>query len=219
MANLKTEQTLCNILIAGKTGAGKSVLLNAMFGAKLARTNVGRPVTADIVRYDLAPDGRLTVFDTPGLRTYQETNSEIQQHIRGLIKYFSLREADEPIHVVWYCINARGHRIENSEIAWITELANSGLAVILVLTQFFKHTDDNFVTYIKQLDLPVREIIPVLAAPFEIAAHIVLPVHGLEHLAKTTALVLPQSAQLIFLQAQQVDQHLMEYFAPREWGI
>jgi predicted GTPase len=209
MLNLKTERTLCSILIAGKTGAGKSVLLNAMFGEK-ARANVGKPVTADIVRYDMYPAHLLTVFDTPGLRTYKETNVEIQQHVHGLIKHLRKRTLDERIHVVWYCISARGKRIEDSEVAWIHQLAAEKISVILVLTQFFNRADDELLHYVKKMDLPVCDIVPVLAAPFEIAEGIVLPPHGLRHLAEATARVLPQNARSVFLQAQLADQALVE---------
>ncbi len=213
MVNLKTERTLCSILIAGKTGAGKSVLLNAMFGEK-ARANVGKPVTADIVRYDVRydpyPAHLLTVFDTPGLRTYKETNVEIQQHVHGLIQHLNKRAVDERIQVVWYCISARGKRIEDSEIAWIHQLAAENIAVILVLTQFFNRADDELLHYVKKMDLPVCAIVPVLAAPFEIAEGIVLPPHGLRCLAEATAQVLPQAARSIFLQAQMADSALVE---------
>ncbi|MGJ3248799.1 MAG: GTPase [Elainellaceae cyanobacterium] len=206
MLNLKTERTLCSILIAGKTGAGKSVLLNAMFGEK-ARANVGKPVTADIVRYDMYPTHLLTVFDTPGLRTFRETNLEIQQHIHGLIKHLSKR-SDQRIHAVWYCISARGKRIEDSEITWIHKLADEGIAVILVLTQFLRKADDDLLTYVEKMDLPVCEIVPVLAAPFEIPGGIIVRSHGLDQLAHATARVLPEAARTVFIKAQLADQEL-----------
>ena len=35
-----------NILVAGKTGVGKSTLINAVFRGELARTGAGKPVTS-----------------------------------------------------------------------------------------------------------------------------------------------------------------------------
>ena len=42
--NLKT----LNIIVAGKTGVGKSTLINSVFREKLAETGMGKPVTDPI---------------------------------------------------------------------------------------------------------------------------------------------------------------------------
>lgn len=217
VALLETERTLCNLSIAGKTGSGKSVLLNALFGEKLvykgrekqARTNVGRPVTGDIVRYDLSPEHPLVIFDTPGWGTSKDANREIEQHVEGLIEHFGKRSPQERIHALWYCINARGQRIENREIDWMKELSRE-VPIILVVTQFFGRADEEFLSYLKGLELPVSAIVPVLAAPFEVTEDIALPARGLDILVKETAEVLPSEARLAFLQAQQVDSSLEE---------
>ena len=41
-----------NIIIAGKTGVGKSTLLNAVFKEKLAETDIGHPVTSKSEKYE-----------------------------------------------------------------------------------------------------------------------------------------------------------------------
>ena len=41
---IKNLNTL-NIIVAGKTGVGKSTLINATFKNKLAETGIGKPVT------------------------------------------------------------------------------------------------------------------------------------------------------------------------------
>lgn len=43
---------MCNVLIAGGTGVGKSTLINSVFHGRMAATGQGKPVTK-------AADGRL----------------------------------------------------------------------------------------------------------------------------------------------------------------
>lgn len=53
------------VLIAGNTGAGKSTLINTVFGREAARTGTGRPVTEDVEEYvsEVPP---LRLLDTRG---------------------------------------------------------------------------------------------------------------------------------------------------------
>jgi len=51
----KTEEEVksmapVNILVAGKTGVGKSTLINAVFRENLAQTGIGKPVTKHLER-------------------------------------------------------------------------------------------------------------------------------------------------------------------------
>lgn len=46
---IKNLNTL-NIIVAGKTGVGKSTLINSVFKEKLAETGMGKPVTTHMCR-------------------------------------------------------------------------------------------------------------------------------------------------------------------------
>ncbi len=62
----QTELGHCNILVIGKSGVGKSTLVNAVFRDELARTGVGSPVTRHIRQYS-KPGCPITIYDTPGM--------------------------------------------------------------------------------------------------------------------------------------------------------
>lgn len=61
---IKNLNTL-NIVVAGKTGVGKSTLINSVFRDKLAITGMGKPVTDHMRR--ISKNGMpLTIYDTRG---------------------------------------------------------------------------------------------------------------------------------------------------------
>lgn len=55
------------VLVAGNTGAGKSTLINTVFGREVARTGTGRPVTEDVEEY---------VSEVPPLRLLEHFHIE-----------------------------------------------------------------------------------------------------------------------------------------------
>src|SRR6187549_2649438 len=60
------ERGHANILIAGRTGVGKSTLINSIFQGNLATTGQGRPVTQN-TREITKAGIPLSIFDTRGL--------------------------------------------------------------------------------------------------------------------------------------------------------
>ena len=128
-----------NILIAGKTGVGKSTLINAVFQGNFATTGQGKPVTPKTreIKKDGVP---LTLFDTRGLelKEYKETFRELEDFVKN-------RNNDsEPInhiHMAWICIDENSRRIEDAEIELVKLLSNH-MPVIGVITK--SSSDDGF---------------------------------------------------------------------------
>ncbi|WP_369714686.1 GTPase [Leptotrichia sp. HSP-536] len=77
--NYNYNKETVNIIVAGKTGVGKSSLINYIFGEKVAEVGVGAPVTQEIGAYHLKEDN-INLYDTKGIETedYEETLSNIQ---------------------------------------------------------------------------------------------------------------------------------------------
>lgn len=108
-----------NIILAGKTGVGKSTLVNAVFGKKVAKTGTGRPITKEIKEITM-PSSPLRLYDTVGLELREEQQKTVKTDIIKLIEDARLaNDTDKLIHCIWYCINANSNRIEDEEIRFI----------------------------------------------------------------------------------------------------
>lgn len=193
-----------NILIAGKTGVGKSTLINAMFRDNLARTGVGVPVTTHLQK--ITKKGiPLAIYDTKGLELDLKTQKQIRKEIMDEISRPRRRQdPSEMIHLCWYCVSASSNRIESYEMEWIRELS-SRLPVILVLTQSLGENYLPLFREIEKLDLPLEAIVPVLAKPYRISGDITLEARGLQALVDRTLELVPEAQQAAFINAQKVD--------------
>lgn len=122
-----------NLALFGPTGVGKSTLINAVFGVRLAATGVGQPITkgSHLYRQQTSTIG---ILDTQGLEVGQH-DAEVLHDLRVLIDARLLAPVSEHVHVAWYCVRAGSRRFQDSEEAFVRQLADIGLPVLLVITQ------------------------------------------------------------------------------------
>ena len=94
-----------NIAVYGATGAGKSTLVNAIFGADVAPTGVGEPVTRGTALY-VNDAGTLGIYDGAGMEIGQRRSParDLQARIKRNRKD---RDVSSFIHVAWYCVDGR----------------------------------------------------------------------------------------------------------------
>lgn len=184
-----------NIIIAGKTGVGKSTLINYIFREQLAETGIGKPVTQHM-QMITKKDVPLTIYDTKGLELGRDTQKEIKAEILDKIKEcLYSKDENKCIHCIWYCINTASDRIEEEEIEWIKEFSEENketqVPIILVLTKSFSNAKaKEFKSYIDSLNLNVCNIVPVLAMDYEIDEDYVAKAYGGEELIEIMGEVL-----------------------------
>lgn len=186
----QAEMGKVNILIAGRSGVGKSTLVNAIFGREVAKTGLGRPVTDSIVWYE-PDDLPVRLCDTRGLELarYAETLGALRDEIR---------RADPPIHVLWLCIAEPSGRIEDAERELLAMCRAQGIPGITVLTKAWLLED---MTQAAREGLPgTADVIRVMARGADGG-----PPRGIVELVQSTLRLLEGGARDAFNAAQQVD--------------
>lgn len=207
-ANEKLQHA--NIIITGKTGVGKSTLINSIFRERLAETGIGKPCTQHI-RMISKENFPIRIYDTKGLELSNNTQHEIKKEINQTISNcLQTKDEDQYIHAIWYCINTSSSRIEDEEIDWIRDLTNNinnlGVKVIIVLTQAINQKKvDALKSTIDNLNLDIVQIVSLLAEDYDIDFDDGIKTkksYGCDVLAEITFDILPEAAQKAFSNAQ-----------------
>lgn len=208
-----------NLAVFGKTGVGKSTLLNAIFGEDVAETGIGAPVTKDSRLY-LDRIGHLGIVDTQGLevgRDDRQILSELDRAIRQMRK----QPLTEQIHLAWYCVRGLDRRFEETEADFVRRLDRLGLPVVLVLTQVPMrdgrcHPDALALAgHIATMQLPIVDGHPYLTNALEdtFAGH---PVHGLHEVLDASFRRAPEAVHYALTTAQAIDQKRKAIAAQRD---
>lgn len=187
-----------NILIAGKTGVGKSTLINSVFQGNLATIGQGKPVTQET--REISKEGiPVSIFDTRGLETkeYKETLKALEQLVS---EKKSETDMNKQIHVAWICITEDSRRVEDAEIELVKMLAKH-IPVIAIITK--SRADNGFRDEVIKLLPEVRNVVRVRAIEEELDGGIKLPQVGIEDLIDLTLEVLPEGRRNAFSAAQK----------------
>ena len=197
-----------NLAIFGKTGVGKSTLVNAIFGEPIAATGIGAPVTMGSHVY-LDKRGSLGVIDTRGLEIGKD-DAEILKEVTKAVKESRGKAIDEQVHVAWYCVRGMDRRFEEVEEQFIRRLADLDVPVLVVLTQVPMRDGQYHPDAIELARQIQAKNLPIVGGrPFMTYAmrdqFTGQPPHGLMDVLQATFQVAPEAVQAALAAAQAID--------------
>ncbi len=189
-----------NVLIAGRTGVGKSTLVNSIFQGDLATTGQGRPVTKN-TREITKEDVPLSIFDTRGLEM-----ADFSSTLEALKSFVSERRSDpdekKHIHVGWVCIAEDLRRVEEAETELAAMLAEF-MPVIAIITK--AEADGGFRAEVQRLLPLARNCVRVRSIPKVLDDGHKLPPMGLKEVVQVTMDLFPEGHRSAFVAAQKAD--------------
>ena len=195
--NLKT----LNIMVVGKSGVGKSTLINSLFRGNFAETGLGRPVTSEI-RKKVKKDYPLAIYDTPGFELSSGQQNKVKDEILDIIsKGFASKDINDAIHCIWYCVNVGGNRtFDESEINWLKEFTAENkvtqVPIVVVLTQAIpKKKAAEMKNHVEKENLDIVKVVPILAQDMDFDEEYIARAYGLDQLIDVMAEVLPNELQ------------------------
>lgn len=130
------EDFRCNLLIMGKTGTGKSTLLNYVCGNQLAKTGTGKPVTEEgIFDYLVSINNQeVKIFDSWGIEAGKVERWKVLID-KALKEHGVQKSMEDWFHSVIYCIQAGGLRVEDVDSEIIKKFLQDGYHLTIVLTK------------------------------------------------------------------------------------
>lgn len=195
------EMGIVNILIAGKSGVGKSTLINAIFQGDFATTGQGSPITKETRK--LTKTGiPVSLFDTQGLELeqYQETLS----HLLSFIEESRLKtDENDHIHAAWVCVSEDSARWEAGEIALVKLLSENKIPVIIVITK--ARQDKGLLNVIRKLSPEASQYVRIRALAETLDDGHQLKPMGLVELIQVTHEIVPEGRKNAFAASQKVD--------------
>jgi len=200
------------VMVVGRAGAGKSTLVNAVFGRKVAKPGTGRPVTQNYTLYS-EPDTLVNLYDTRGW----EGGADDEKLFYADTKSFLSKRDILPPDIIWYVVEGPGARFTDYDKQIIRDLFSDRMVIVVITKSDIAHTEqiDSLKQAIRNANLSqVVDTVAVAAEPTPSRSsrgrdrrhnsQNITP-SGLKDLVGATKANLAESRQMAFVAAQKAD--------------
>lgn len=145
----KINQKYPNILILGRENAGKTSLLNTVFGIKL--TNI-TSTKDDFKKYIGSKNNHsINIIDSKGFNLFDNTEDYYKKVLTEIELYKKTKNIDDQVHLIWYCIPiTEGIEVTDLEILNLL-LANKNIEEKLCVILTKCDTDNENLSITKNL--------------------------------------------------------------------
>lgn len=156
IANLKSTIKKPNVMLLGKTGVGKSTLINTCFGFDKVESGVGEPITKNISRYEVEWSP-IVIYDSIGYEADELKTGKFDSQIMSVLDKNN-NDIKSHIHICWYCMSNPGSRITDFDIASIKKIKESGTPVMLCLTKSDLVSDEESENLKKTISMSLENV-------------------------------------------------------------
>lgn len=190
-----------NIVIAGRSGVGKSTLINAVFQGNVAETGQGRPVTQSTTEY--TKEGLpLAILDTRGLEL-EQYHSTLDSLEKLVVERRREADLERQPHVAWICVSEESRRVEEGETRLAELFVRHGVPVVAVVTK--ARNDNGFSHAVRSLLPGARNVARVRALAEVDEEGNRLGQKGLAELIELTSSLVPEAQKTAFAAVQRVN--------------
>jgi uncharacterized protein (DUF697 family)/GTP-binding protein EngB required for normal cell division len=137
-----------NILILGRTGGGKSTIVNDIFGDNTVLAGVGEPVTKGFNKIS-KPDKDIILFDSEGYEIDETDGVEFLKKSIEFIESKSQHDEDK-IHLIWLVVPANSARVTDYELNLFNELQNTNTPVAVLFSKCDETNEEDLNLMIKR---------------------------------------------------------------------
>lgn len=137
-AKFEKANSHANVMVLGHTGAGKSSLINHVFGSKVANVSNHKPQTRGFKVFLGKDFGKsINIIDSEGYELADNANSFVDRvkDFQNELESGKINNCEGSIHVIWYCISASKARVEDIDLNIVKLLKKNYKNIFVVMTQ------------------------------------------------------------------------------------